>query len=509
METSLVVLLFVPILLANTLTASILRNGANPGEVACDPAANPSDCPSNRRCEDMDGDGQSTCVCDSRFYKTNAAGNCVLGLKELIYEMEKEIETLKANVSDNANDIASNEAQISMNAANITAADDQVNMEAMDEMKDKLDALNQSLSGDLDQAMMDLEELELKQQEDINWLNDTMNELLMLPTTTKEPFRRCVPPECTTLIIWGGDKRNQHQDKDAMFVNFEDMSSCIIPSFGIPYTDYSITGGLLDNGKMVQCRDAECYGIVPDSDGNPEVIVNMSRQRKYAATLQLSDGRLWITGGTCSSGCSTNDADGETYHAGVQVGSEYLTSEGSTPGPLLPVGASSHCIEYMDETHIILFGGDHKSGPGSSADNHKTYIFDTETETWSDGPVMPSSFSYIQGDYHGMCASLANGLVFGQRSGTSERTTLTADGQWKRPSPNFHGVYIIPKIAYDDNTLLTVGGVGNRHIRKTTCQPDGSCENWEVIKDMGREIAGSLLAWVHNSTIPDSCVPFP
>jgi len=184
METSLIVLLFAPILLANTLTASILRNG---GEVACDPAANPSDCPSNRRCEDIDGDGQSTCVCDSRFYKTNAAGNCVLGLKELIYEMEKEIETLKANVSDNANDIASNEAQISMNAANITAADDQVNMEAMDEMKDKLDALNQSLSGDLDQAMMDLEELELKQQEDINWLNDTMNELLMLPTTTREP----------------------------------------------------------------------------------------------------------------------------------------------------------------------------------------------------------------------------------------------------------------------------------------------------------------------------------
>ena len=51
----------------------------NLGEVACDPAANPSDCPSNRRCEDKDGDGKSTCVCDSRFYKTNANGHCVLG----------------------------------------------------------------------------------------------------------------------------------------------------------------------------------------------------------------------------------------------------------------------------------------------------------------------------------------------------------------------------------------------------------------------------------------------
>ena len=41
-------------------------------------------------------------------------------------------------------------------------------MEAMDEMKDKLDALNQSLSGDLDQAMMDIDELALKQLEDIS-----------------------------------------------------------------------------------------------------------------------------------------------------------------------------------------------------------------------------------------------------------------------------------------------------------------------------------------------------
>merc|ERR1712109_263329 len=56
-----------------------------------------------------------------------------------IYEMEKEIETLKGNVSNNANDIASNEAQISMNSANITAAGDQVNMDALDEMKDKID----------------------------------------------------------------------------------------------------------------------------------------------------------------------------------------------------------------------------------------------------------------------------------------------------------------------------------------------------------------------------------
>ena len=45
---------------------------------------------------------------------------------------------------------------------------DQVNMEVMDEMNDKLSALNESLSDDVDQVIMDLDELELKHQQDIS-----------------------------------------------------------------------------------------------------------------------------------------------------------------------------------------------------------------------------------------------------------------------------------------------------------------------------------------------------
>ena len=87
--------------------------------------------------------------------------------------------------------------------------------------------------------------------------------------------------------------------------------------------------------------------------------------------------------------------------------------------------ATSHCTEYLTETTIILFGGSHYNLDGSgSADNRKTYIFDTVTETWSDGPYQPA-LSYIQGDYHNMCSSLTNGLVFGSRSGVTTRFTLT------------------------------------------------------------------------------------
>ena len=56
----------------------------NLGEVACDPAANPSDCPHDRQCKDMDGDGQATCVCDSRYYTTHTNGHCVLGITLLL-----------------------------------------------------------------------------------------------------------------------------------------------------------------------------------------------------------------------------------------------------------------------------------------------------------------------------------------------------------------------------------------------------------------------------------------
>ena len=92
--------------------------------------------------------------------------------------------------------------------------------------------------------------------------------------------------------------------------------------------------------------------------------------------------------------------------------------------------ASSHCTEYLTDTTIILFGGSHYNLDGSgAADNRKTYIFDTVTETWSDGPYQPA-LSYIQGDYHNMCSSLSNGLVFGGRSGVSTRFTLTPSLTW-------------------------------------------------------------------------------
>ena len=57
-----------------------------PGKLACDPNANPNDCPSNRVCQEIDGDGNATCVCDPRFYLTNNDGHCILGKLRQVWD---------------------------------------------------------------------------------------------------------------------------------------------------------------------------------------------------------------------------------------------------------------------------------------------------------------------------------------------------------------------------------------------------------------------------------------
>merc|ERR1719189_3057237 len=122
-----------PILLASTVAANILRTEVHLEEIVCDPADNPSSCAHNRRCEDPDGNGEYTCICDKRFYTTHlSSGHCVLGLKALVYDMEKELEAL-----------------------------------------------------------------EKKQDQDFNWINETIVDLLEIPTTTTTTTTTTTPPPRT------------------------------------------------------------------------------------------------------------------------------------------------------------------------------------------------------------------------------------------------------------------------------------------------------------------------
>jgi hypothetical protein len=66
-------------------------------------------------------------------------------------------------------------------------------------------------------------------------------------------------------------------------------------------------------------------------------------------------------------------------------------------------------------------------------------------------------------------------------------------------------VYHVAKIAYSEDTVLSVGGISSSKIHKYVCTVDGGCTRTEIF-NMGRLLGGPLVAWVKNSTIPATCV---
>jgi len=308
METSKIFLLFLPILLANPSATYILRNEEEQGEVACDPAANPSDCPHDRQCKDLDGDGQSTCVCDSRYYTTHTSGHCVLGLKELVYDMEKELGAL-----------------------------------------------------------------ELKQQHDNDWLNDTMNELLLIPTTTTTTTTPA-PNGGGLLLVVSGHWTVGGLKDNSQVVDIITGTKCSLPPSGVSYpfrvSDGTgttidgiplICGGYIGGGNYLR----ECYTF--DKTSNSwSVFANMIHGRAFNSGSVLN-GKFWVTGG---------------YTDTTKESTELISMDGTVEaGPNLPSpGRWGHSMVTLHDGRVMILGD------GTDPLKNKVSIYDSNTDTFEDGP---------------------------------------------------------------------------------------------------------------------------
>ena len=93
----------------------------------------------------------------------------------------------------------------------------------------------------------------------------------------------------------------------------------------------------------------------------------MSAKRIYAASLVIDKKKLWITGGWSSD-------------TGLLASSEYITLEGSEPGPELPIAIDLHALVVIDNTLAMLIGG-RTSG---NAPTPTTHYFDDHN--WIQGP---------------------------------------------------------------------------------------------------------------------------
>ena len=102
-----------------------------------------------------------------------------------------------------------------------------------------------------------------------------------------------------------------------------------------------ICGGGISAGSFSEAFD-ECYNL---NGKTATLITQMSAKRLYAAGLVIDKTKLWITGGWSS--------DTDDYLAT----SEYITLEGSEPGPELPISIILHALVAIDNTLSMLIGG--------------------------------------------------------------------------------------------------------------------------------------------------------
>ena len=135
------------------------------------------------------------------------------------------------------------------------------------------------------------------------------------------------------------------------------------------------TGGVIEE-TVVICGGAdviigesfdECYSL---SGNVAPLITHMSTQRAYAASLAVNGASLWITGGL--------SIDVNSFLAS----SEYITLEGSIPGPEMPIPFCYHTLVAINKTCSMIIGG-MTTGPVTL---QTVYYFENEGENWSHGP---------------------------------------------------------------------------------------------------------------------------
>ena len=137
----------------------------------------------------------------------------------------------------------------------------------------------------------------------------------------------------------------------------------------------SATGGVIKE-TVVICGGAdmnigesfdECYSL---NGKVATLITHMTAKRQYAASLVINGASLWITGGWSS----------DTYS--TFASSEYITLEGSIPGPEMPIPLDLHALVAINKTVAMLIGG----YTYLSVTLPTVYYFEHEGKNWSQGP---------------------------------------------------------------------------------------------------------------------------
>ena len=141
-----------------------------------------------------------------------------------------------------------------------------------------------------------------------------------------------------------------------------------------PKDVYSATGGVIKETVVI------CGGVVDPVESFDEcyslngkvatIITHLTAKRAYAASLVINGVSLWITGG------------GNTDTNSILASTEYITLEGSIPGPDMPIPLDNHALVAVNKTCSLLIGG-RTTGLAAIP---TVYYFEHEDKNWSQGP---------------------------------------------------------------------------------------------------------------------------
>jgi hypothetical protein len=169
------------------------------------------------------------------------------------------------------------------------------------------------------------------------------------------------------------------------------------------------SGGLLNNNIALVCggykysspdkRLDDCLTI---TDNGVEAAVKLIHPRSEAASVVFNGDTLWLTGGSII-GMETTKT------------TEFVTLTGTRPGPDLPLELEHHCLVTLNDTTVLLIGGE----PADLSHSKATFYYNTEHQTWTEGP------SLITGRFYHGCA-----LFKSHQHGQTDTVIVT--GGWNR-----------------------------------------------------------------------------
>ncbi len=207
---------------------------------------------------------------------------------------------------------------------------------------------------------------------------------------------------------------------------------------GLVFEENPIICGGVQNGLLSN----KCYSL----ENNEWVSsVSMNSERGFAASAQVQDGKLLVTGGVS-----------ENYLNSTEM----LTVEGWESNiPFLPVTIGSHCMVNVNSTTVMFIGG--------FQNGIKTFYFTFGEESWTEGPeLIKNRFGHSCGKIRRYTESQEMSIIVaGGNDGSSRLSSVEildeGSNEWQTGPELPIRIDNSQMIKDWNGGVILIGGVGN------------------------------------------------